>query len=85
MFIYKEGRRTSRGVDCAGRKTRGDPEDEKNEGAERARTGGGRKKGGTRKDGGWCRVFAESAGAGAINLAGISELMNVIKIQPPAS
>ena len=29
--------------------------------------------------------FAESAGVGAINLAGISELMNVIKIQPPAS
>lgn len=37
------------------------------------------------KTGGWRRVFAESAGAGAINLAGISELMNVIKIQPPAS
>lgn len=34
---------------------------------------------------GWFQVFAESAGAGAINLAGISELMNVIKIQPPAS
>lgn len=47
------------------------------------RIGGDRKKGGTREDGGW--VFAESAGAGAINLAGISELMNVIKIQPPAS
>lgn len=31
------------------------------------------------------RSSVESAGAGAINLAGISELMNVIKIQPPAS
>lgn len=51
----------------------------------RSAQGGDRKKGGTRKDGGWRRVFAESAGAGAINLAGISELMNVIKIQPPAS
>lgn len=44
------------------------------------------KEGGTQGDGGnGSQVFAESAGAGAINLAGISELMNVIKIQPPAS
>lgn len=46
------------------------------------------RKGAREKNGGrWgrFRVFAESAGAGVINLAGISELMNVIKIQPPAS
>lgn len=44
------------------------------------------KEGGTQGAGGnGSQVFAESAGAGAINLAGISELMNVIKIQPPAS
>lgn len=28
-------------------------------------------------------IFAGSVGAAAINLVGISELMNVIKIQPP--
>lgn len=37
------------------------------------------------RGGGWFRGFAESAGVRAINLAGISELMNVIKIQPPTS
>lgn len=36
-------------------------------------------------DGGWFQGCVESAGVRAINLAGISELMNVIKIQPPAS
>lgn len=56
-----------------------------------ARTGGWieptRKEARGRTGVGWLvpEVFAESAGAGAINLAGISELMNVIKIQPPAS
>lgn len=35
--------------------------------------------------GGWFQGFAESTGVGAINLASISQLMNVIKIQPPAS
>lgn len=57
--------------------------------AKYVRGGGGPwngKEGGTQGDGGnGSQVFAESAGAGAINLAGISELMNVIKIQPPAS
>lgn len=45
----------------------------------------GAKEGGTQEGGSRFQVFVESAGAGAINLAGISELMNVIKIQPPAS
>jgi hypothetical protein len=49
------------------------------------RGGEGRRDGGEGRRRVWFRAFAESAGAGAINLAGISELMNVIKIQPPAS
>lgn len=69
-----------------GQAMKGDPEEKTKK---RVRTGE-RKKGGTQRGRGgevegWFRAFAGSAGAGAINLAGISELMNVIKIQPPAS
>lgn len=73
------------------KETEGDPEDEKNEESGARRPRNVRKEereGEKRAEGGGGRgsqVFAESAGAGAINLAGISELMNVIKIQPPAS
>lgn len=72
---------------CKAKSSREKQGDLKDREKRRKRSAGtkGREKGGTQGVGVGSQVFAESAGAGAINLAGISELMNVIKIQPPAS
>lgn len=81
MFVYKEGKIAGQetGGWSRGREKRRRRSAEGQGAKERRRVRVGTERGlGS-------QVFAESAGAGAINLAGISELMNVIKIQPPAS